>query len=896
MSMPSLLNTSSAAASKSGSPNGSRPNRAGSPSGRNRRGLQGPPPPLTPLGKPSGLLSAAGTHWATADGLPSLSRVQSAPTLNENSRTPKLDFRPQSSLEKSRGSVMFERTGRARQIFDRKMLAEFEDHHKTELSKLELNGRDITHGAPIDQGLSFAARLQNFKKEQYNLQLQNVLNNGVGSPGTESGVPSARLDATATAQEEAEALAQVNREGFAKALAEINSEIEECGKSIRFEHLEKGAQDDKAQAAREEARRRKEAELRRARKKEQMARDPKRKVALRIENQRRFADIAGKKKHIPLQGYEVHGKAGPEKVQIVDILGIKNQCQFIDSPCSVPSMLEIIEREEKHRRIARANQKHLESKSAASTALPESSLSSDLLGNQVSGLTAGASWEEKQEKAADKRRSTFVQVTLQKVSAFRSDWHQELPFDMEKQGQEAFEKDLVEHTADKLKAKGLERKRGSVLDTLMKHVGKDGWQPQDDSEQKATERELRRKRTIEKEENTAAIRARTRKHWAAAKATTQWLMVLHTMRKRRRSSEAISSFLRKLQDWTELRGAMKNLIGSVKLIQRWVRYFLNLKRKRCAMLQKDWEKLEDHHLFHFAVKFAQHLLPGGGGSGGGDDNMNSSSKGKKRGKGKDDKKNQLELPLMQPVEEEKGVEWTQLRIPMAEKKAICTKYYGKQLRKHVRSSQGFVKVIEAVLADERELSKFLKTMGAERTTEDVRGFVHNPQVEAEGNVKLAYWQMSEELLTCLIAQSAQAMKGFEHFEEHPANKDVMVCKDGRSAEYVPGGDPGEFALQILKLSDRPLLYAGCFGKKERLTRSQLEGDVNHVTFDDDAVESYDIEDIFKQFTPRLKEIVEEQNLEYQINGADAEEALNYNEGPGTGVSIARGDESHHNHG
>ncbi|CAE7413984.1 STK33 [Symbiodinium natans] len=85
--------------------------------------------------------------------------------------------------------------------------------------------------------------------------------------------------------------------------------------------------EERAAAKAEEARRRREAELRRARKKEQMARDPKRKVALKIENKRRFSgheedeeDAKKEKDAIPLRKYEVYGESGPEKVNIVDIL------------------------------------------------------------------------------------------------------------------------------------------------------------------------------------------------------------------------------------------------------------------------------------------------------------------------------------------------------------------------------------------------------------------------------------------------------------------------------------------------------------------------------------------------------------------------------------------------
>eukprot|EP00913_Durusdinium_trenchii_P036005 g33687.t1 len=68
-------------------------------------------------------------------------------------------------------------------------------------------------------------------------------------------------------------------------------QYEDLAKSILFQHLERASIEERAAAKAEEARRRREAELRRARKKEQMARDPKRKVALKIENKRREEEM-----------------------------------------------------------------------------------------------------------------------------------------------------------------------------------------------------------------------------------------------------------------------------------------------------------------------------------------------------------------------------------------------------------------------------------------------------------------------------------------------------------------------------------------------------------------------------------------------------------------------------
>lgn len=134
-------------------------------------------------------------------------------------------------------------------------------------------GRPLEVGwdVPSDSGLATTTKLQNSLKMKYAKRLHSACygadNEGCGP------------------EVETEAQNYLMNEGnFADDVAHLTNAIEDLSKLIRFDHLQKS---DARMLKLEAARREKEAELRRTRKKEQMARDPSRKVAFKIERGRR---------------------------------------------------------------------------------------------------------------------------------------------------------------------------------------------------------------------------------------------------------------------------------------------------------------------------------------------------------------------------------------------------------------------------------------------------------------------------------------------------------------------------------------------------------------------------------------------------------------------------------
>lgn len=279
---------------------------------------------------------------------------------------------------------------------------------------------------PASGGLSVAAWRENLRREQYSQQLDRAHEAAGDSPSRMQNQCGSDLQAAAAL--EAEALDLLTPNAFLENASALDHQIEDMARNIRLDHLG-NQQEDRARSERDEARKRREAELRRARKKEQEAKDPHKKVALRIENKRRFElDIMdevsstysqGHVAEIPMQQVEVVGAKGREKVSLVDVRLLRSRCQMLDGGANVRTMLDRQERKERSEKAAAKGMLH----SLAASA-PELS--------EVFGSTASSRAEETYEdrlmRVLARRHSRHVDNMVQKISHMRNKLPYDLPF------------------------------------------------------------------------------------------------------------------------------------------------------------------------------------------------------------------------------------------------------------------------------------------------------------------------------------------------------------------------------------------------------------------------------------------------------------------------------------
>ncbi|CAJ1327567.1 unnamed protein product, partial [Effrenium voratum] len=217
------------------------------------------------------------------------------------------------------------------------------------------------------------------------------------------------------------------------------------------------------------------------------------------------------------------------------------------------------------------------------------------------------------------------------------------------------------------------------------------------------ERQLSKRKTQQLLERSATLRAMNRKRWSVVKAATQWLVLLFHFRRLNTSANICIMVLRQMGEWSRIRSAMKGFVDNVTLLQRWCKRFLTVKRRRCTLLEKDWERYEDFHLQNFfrhkahAIIQEQKELAASETAAG----KRQPYKGLTSGKAKRDKQAFLNLLEAGVEGGEISIDFRAYKIPPAERRAIVNRWYMVTLRTHVRSEQTIAMTIKEMLAAER---------------------------------------------------------------------------------------------------------------------------------------------------------------------------------------------------
>eukprot|EP00931_Biecheleriopsis_adriatica_P086185 TRINITY_DN60899_c0_g1_i1.p1 TRINITY_DN60899_c0_g1~~TRINITY_DN60899_c0_g1_i1.p1 ORF type:complete len:956 (-),score=194.40 TRINITY_DN60899_c0_g1_i1:71-2938(-) len=907
------------------------------PSGQQRRALR--PTSLSVLAAPSeDLLSPTAVH--RLDGGRSEGSLQRAGSAAGSRRATPLQSRESLQRPSSRGtglgrrplpastqSPAAQRWAKASQNLDRK----FTDAYQKTSSPAN------AWSQPLDQGLSPSTQLQNAKREQYSQHFGNVQD-----PDGVSGVASARHEAAAAAAAETEAREMVNNDAFNKDLAQVTHGFDDLYRRIRLEHFGKdGGADEKARARAEAERRQKELEMRRARKKEQMARDPKRKVALKLERRRGQDDKDGgspaarskgkSRQEVPMQNVEVHSPFGSTKVPIVDVSRIKQRCEFVDAPISVEEMLDL--------------RKQADSRARSLASSPSTTLSSRLFQSvdssswlNASGISclSELSTDERQEHAKALRKDSKVNTVLHKIEGMRGGWTYGLPYKLKgldtdklfieglaNVGGDVDDDDesesLDDSASDTTSVQGNKGSRpGKIVSALLKAklkvsapasapkahpkarsgpprqtpAGKDRLadsfgEEDDELPTPPVRNQHKRRSSCQGRSNDmfrfAALKTTTRRCWYKIRACVQFLLLCSRLNRKHRCASMVRHFVQNLGEYARFKGAVKHFAKAVKILQQHIRDFLKVNHRRCALMEKEWSEIEDHHLHRFFHSKAKSVM------------LETMQGEEARSRARPTARQEVMGLLASGVHGGGlGVDISIYRVPVKERRAVIARYCNIALRKHISVRQNFLKLVMEELKTAREMKKFLsESMGAEgdEDAEDVEE-TSQPHKE-EGHTarhvsgptvsNVEWWHLSHETTLSLIAHCVQALA--PEFPAHPANQAIPLDLHERTVltDYKTGGDPHRFAVHIVNQLKRPC-YKGFLGqlstarpediiakeeKKNALVGTKREiVKLKEAEFlqktdpDSDPSRSFDVEAVFDSFTPRLQVISEEQAEEY----------------------------------
>lgn len=697
--------------------------------------------------------------------------------------------------------------------------------------------RPGSRGSGADLGerqiaIAGATRRENFIQEQYEQQLDQAQ---IGGLEKRRG----SIDILRAYEAAAEVHGLIKPEDFLLETASLDHRIEDMSRNVRLEHFAADSKaEDRVQRARDDIKRQREAELRKARKSEQEARNPRRKVALKLENTRRFAAAAlaqGDQEPLPLPRgrpipmTKIEAEPG-NLVDLVDVRKLRAGCKMLDEGGhSVEEMLDWEKRKE---------QEGLAKSMRATMSLQE-----------FSSCATECTVDERLVRAKARYQQVHMDYILRKLASCRTNLPYMLPFslDVEKgtrrkkaevcadasespEGlhsppEPARRRAQVENPGPRSGSKGppveiLEkaqrsesRKNTAVLEKASRSESRKGTANLSRRQRRRSSTASQRQELSKQVKQALMAYDRLRKLWAIAKAAAKVLALFASVLRKRDHVELVKRILRQLGEWARLRRSVRRLMDSVMMLQTTCRQYLEYKRRRCEQMQREWTKWEDNHLSNYFRSVTQKMIKEMKAQTKSMGDQVTATRSLRRSSarprqsvaglqvGKGDFIQMIEAGV------DSGnlqIDWRSFRIPARDRWATINAYYVARLKKHVRCQGSFLTAVKAQVESEKEMVHFLQCFGAnERTVKDFQRTV----LTQEDKVKpTPFWHLSEEMVLKLIAITAQSLAAEKAFADHPANKDVepwlRTALPGDGEAIRSSGVAGDRAIALVRILER----------------------------------------------------------------------------------------------
>lgn len=623
-----------------------------------------------------------------------------------------------------------------------------------------------------NSGPSPMVHFENYKKEAYQHQAEQNRRSIVARQGSHA--------------QQSEDIKKHDPEEFLQEVSAFERQIQDCSRLVRLEHLGKDPKEAEADRLREERKTQadwEEAELRKLRKKEQMARDPHRKIQLRLENKRRFEMDTLDKAGIPMQTIDFGGGKGLEAITLVDVRQLQTKCQGLNEPGGVRAMLELQEHREKTKKMERTSpmatlklSSPLPSPNAdGSDGLATSESQPNLGGLDRTKSVLSESWDARLPGVEKKKRDIHQAKVERHLETFRQPMPSWFPHDL-CGGSLQSNRNMKATVMHLMKAnREFRHKNIGVLNDFFadegnigsKHKSPDGGCPRS---------RLEHQPEAERPEATPQVKAKVTQCWRKVRGFVNLLKVYFRHMRELDSIRMVKALTKQMSEWARIKRAMTRLLTSVKFLQRACRDFLLTRDKRVAIMSKDWQRVEDHYLQQYFKVYAVHCVEEhqqkveqdmmGGLSAWAKAHPEQSMSFKRA-------KTKTGNPVKHSKEETEGLlaavlDWKNFRVPPQHRKAVVTRYYMIQLMRRVRNEEQVLKTVVSMVKWERELVDYLKTFGAENLELDDPA--DSSMADRCTQEKQEFWYFPEKVILDSICTAAQAMKSIVPWNEHPGNK------------------------------------------------------------------------------------------------------------------------------
>lgn len=658
-------------------------------------------------------------------------------------------------------------------------------------------------------------------------------------------------------------------EAFKTSAAEVDNLIQSLGASIRLEGVKNSKQRDmdRLNKEREEAKRRLKEQERLGREREAAARDPHRKVDLKVENTRKFGMALVEEMKVPMQQVDFATDGGVEQINMVDILQIRQKCKRCDTRAT-PSVEVLIDDQARRDRLLGNDPKTGKRRNGASVmTTSQSKLAST--GQSALGSRAQlpmAMTEGKQAKLNSRKSMFFMANMLQKLNTMRVQPPEATLYNLEQIAHQAHRDVAIERSHSNIEIKvqkkttflQVEGLSGDTINPVLMERARTPLQTP-----RAIIRSSRKtvpvkqvvspcsRKSLKTVTCDPKVQERARKALLifryAVSAQVLWSMAL----KKRNATYIMKNFLSTIGEWARMRSSMTKLRTNITILQRGSRQFLALKRKRCEIMLREWQRVEDRGLaVHFnalAEKSIEDLKKAAVEAKAGPE---GTIKHMMAMQNKNNDKTTNAIAKMMKDQ----VDWKIYRIPVKQRKAVASRYYMVQLKKKVNGNRHILTVVQEVVQAHRDTLGFLGEFGADASqANDLKNMAtaqnKDPTHAAE------FWQLSEETMLGLIAFAAHqlGLKSAEPWRNHPANQEITGMHNPMYRPELKGHSAnGNDFLGMMGERRRDNSNNGA-SRASIFTHGAADIPITQKHEEKKAVRPADIDDLWSSFTPRLRD-------------------------------------------
>jgi len=740
-------------------------------------------------------------------------------------------------------------TGRLKDRFDRRISEDFS-------SKEQVNGIfGFSDGfARAAGGPTRLAQKENYKKERYNLEMERGHECSTSSSSTTTALSLPRIAPRCDQIEPSQDLANlVSHEELTSDFQSVNELIEDVTRGLRLDHL--GAPDadgvvqDPVTAAREAAKRRKVDVARRAKRKEQRAKDPLQAVAHKIENRRKGKDEREDQDdkvevEIPMLKVEVarrhaDGALKPSMVSMVDTRKLQHRCMLLnEGPVTVQRLMHVQHQKERRARLRRAmllasmeTSSSMSSPPGSPQARGPKSLEARRRGPRTPNFASfhrlPASWEARLENAQHEKCRYHLTNIMKKLNKTRG-----IDGDVKVQ--------LKEQLGESLEKEGLSKSRVLAL------AADDGsFQSKPSGSDMVPRRTIRPSHCHKRDQASDARPRKVRARVCIWRSAARWVMLHTNLVRKAHAIKLVKGFCLNIGEWARIRNAIHRMVTSVRILQKMFRAWNVTRKRHCEQLAKEWQRIEDQALTNCFKGYAQIIL----------EELQQKQKenhlndahlkmfiAKQVGKGRLGK---TQMPLSQIIQHLNNggtssmehnianlVDWKAYRIPAEVRRRAISSFYMQQLKKHVRLKKQLEQTIRSEVQNQMEIKQFLKQFGQVADPSARSAQVVITALDRRLAELPSWWDMPEDKCLEMIASCATSLADVEPFGDHPVNKDFPS----------PSGSKGSRVAAGLKFGREAAAAAAARSGKQGLSRS----------VDFSGKKRVDMDEVFRRFTPQFR--------------------------------------------